>query len=115
MKKYILPTTILLFVFTLIFSCKKEESGDKNKPFIVLLGYNPTYWPQGESPYVDAGAEAYDVTESGDTVDITDRLKYEDNVNVDVSGDYQAKYNVTDEAGNAADEKKRDVKVLLTK
>ncbi len=115
MKKYILPLIISLFLFTLIYACKKDESGDKNKPFIVLLGYDPTYWPQGEDPYVDPGAEAYDVTEAGDTINISSRLQYEDNVNVDVTGNYQARYNVSDEAGNSADEKTRQVKVLLTK
>ena len=115
MKKYYIPLILSLLVFMLIGACKKDENGDKNKPFIILNGSATIYWSQGDDPYVDPGAEAYDVTESGDTVDITSRLKYQDNVNVDVSGDYQAKYNVSDEAGNAADEQVRTVKVLLTK
>ena len=113
MKNNIIPLTILLFFIMLTFACSKG-SGDTNKPFIVVLGPNPTYAPQNVE-YVDAGAEAWDVTESGDTVDISNRMEVNNNVNVDITGEYQVKYNVSDEAGNWADEKIRNVKVLITK
>ena len=106
---------IALASFFLASSCKKDDNGDKNKPFIILLGANPIYWSQGVSPYEDPGAEAWDITENNDTVNITDRLVITENVDVNVSGDYNVKFNVTDEAGNQADEKIRLVKVLLTK
>ncbi len=112
MKKLLIPL-VLLFAGFLVFSgCKKD--GDKNKPYIIILGSNPLTWPL-EFPYEDPGAEAYDITESGDTVDITSRLQVNSNVNVNKAGDYQVDYNVTDEAGNAADTKTRQVKVILTK
>jgi hypothetical protein len=113
MKKYLLPLLIIVFIISLTYACKKAN-GDTNKPFIVLYGPNPAYAPQGVE-YIDAGAIAWDVTESGDTVDISNRLEVNNNVNVDITGEYEVKYNVSDEAGNWADEKIRIVKVLITK
>ena len=75
---------------------------------------NPLVWGQ-DVLYVDPGAEAFDVTEAGDTVNINYRLKTTENVDVSTTGEYQVKYNVSDEAGNNADEKIRNVKVVLTK
>jgi hypothetical protein len=115
MKNYMIPTVFVLVLFMFITACKKEESGDNNKPFIVLIGNSSIIWPQWNDPYVDQGAEAFDITESGDTVNISNRLQYQDNVDPNVMGDYTARYNVTDEAGNAADEQVRNVRVLPTK
>ena len=115
--KMIKQATFLIVVTLFFFasSCNKDDNGDKNKPFIVLLGANPTFWSQGLSPYVDPGAEAWDITESNDTINITDRLIVTENVDVNTIGDYNVKFNVTDEAGNHADEMNRVVKVILTK
>jgi hypothetical protein len=106
---------IVVAVFFLATSCKKNDNGDKNNPFIVLIGTNPMYWSQGSSPYEDPGATAWDITESNDTIDITNRLVVTENIDVNTSGEYNVKFNVTDEAGNKADEKTRLVKVILTK
>lgn len=110
--------TYFLVAFTLtIFitaGCKKTDDGDTYKPFIELLGYEPVYTPIG-LPYTDAGAIAWDITIDGDTIDITDRLVTTNDVNVDMAGNYEVTYNVTDEAGNAADERKRTVKVVIGK
>lgn len=103
---------ILLAIAILFPACKKDDNADTNKPFIEVLGYDPVYTALG-LPYVDAGAIAWDITATGDTVDITDRLVTEDNVNIQVAGTYEVTYNVTDEAGNAAEERKRQVKVVL--
>lgn len=113
MKKYLLPVLIIIFLIGLSIGCKKKV-GDTNKPFIVLLGLNPVYTPLG-SEYIDAGAEAWDVTETGDTVDISNRLQVNSNVDINNEGDYSVRYNVSDEAGNAADEKVRTVKVVIGK
>lgn len=94
--------------------CKKTDEGDTAKPFIELLGYDPVYTALG-LPYIDAGAIAWDITIDGDTIEITDRLVTDDNVNVNVAGNYEVTFNVSDEAGNAADERKRMVKVDITK
>jgi len=112
-KQAILLITVIIFF--LASSCNKDDNGDKNKPFIVLLGSNPTSWSKGLSPYVDPGAKAWDITESNDTIDITDRLIVTENVDVNTIGDYNVKFNVTDDAGNHADEMNRVVKVILTK
>lgn len=79
-----------------------------------MLGFNPTSAAIG-TEYIDAGAEAWDVTEAGDTISITDRLQTSDNIDINTEGTYQVKYNVSDEAGNQADEQIRTVKILLGK
>ncbi|MCF6171043.1 MAG: DUF5011 domain-containing protein [Bacteroidales bacterium] len=109
------------FVFLLVVSfflapgCKKDDNPDKSKPFIVLKGANPLTWNQGDSPYTDPGAEAWDINENNDTISITDRLTVTGNVDVNTAGDYNLKFNVSDAAGNSADEKTRLVEVRLTK
>jgi Bacterial surface protein, Ig-like domain len=113
MKKYLLPSLIVISVIFFADGCKKSN-GDTNKPFIIILGDNPVYTPLG-GEYVDAGAEAWDVTEVGDTVDISNRLEVNSNVDINNEGDYQVKYDVSDEAGNNADEKIRTVKVVIGK
>jgi hypothetical protein len=99
--------------FILFFSCNKNDTPkDENPPFIVLLGSNPIYSELGK-PYNDPGAEAYDITSTGDTVDITSRLQVTDNVDINTEGEYQVHYNVSDESGNRADEKIRTVYVRI--
>jgi hypothetical protein len=111
LKYFLLAFMAISFV---ISGCNKDEDGDTTKPFIELLGYDPVYTPVG-LPYVDAGAIAWDVTMEGDTLDITDRMVTTDNVNVNLAGNYEVTYNVTDEEGNAADERKRSIKVVIGK
>lgn len=112
---WLIPITVIIVIVLMLSpACKKDESGDKNKPFIIMNPPNPQYWPQDEA-YIDPDAEAFDVTEQGDTINISSRLEYSNNIDVNVSGDYKAYYNVSDEAGNKADQKTRDVKVLITK
>jgi len=94
--------------------CKKTDDGDTVKPFIELLGNSYIIHSLG-FPYVDAGAIAWDVTVDGDTIEITNRMVTDDNVNINVAGNYEVTFNVSDEAGNAADERKRMVKVDITK
>lgn len=113
MKKLNYLLLILAAIIIFHAGCKKEE-GDTAKPFIELLGYDPVYTAVG-LPYVDAGAIAWDITIDGDTIEITDRLVTNDNVNVNVAGNYEVTFNVSDEAGNAADERKRAVKVVIGK
>jgi len=112
MKKILVIFILMMAVLAVLPGCKKN--GDTNKPFIVVLGSNPLTW-QINVPYVDPGAEAYDVTEAGDTVDISSRLQVNNNVDIKVAGDYTVDFNVSDEAGNQADTKTRNVVVILTK
>ncbi len=93
-------------------SCKKDENKDTTKPFIVVLGNSPVY-SELDSVYTDAGAKAYDVQENGDTLDISQNLKVTNNVNIHVKGTYKVLYNVSDDAGNKADEKSRTVIVEI--
>ncbi len=112
--KTLTTLAILLFLFGLQISCNKNESNDKNKPFIVLNGNPFMNWPLG-TEFVDPGAKVYDVTETNDTIEISFRLETSGNVNIDLEGTYQLKYNASDEAGNRADEKIRSVNVLISK
>ncbi len=102
-------------IFILLSACKKDDGTDKNKPFIKLLGPDPLTWNLGVSPYADPGAEAWDITANNDTINISDRLVVSENVDVNTAGDYEVRFNVSDEAGNDADEVTRLVKVRLTK
>ncbi len=95
-------------------SCKKDETGDGTTPVIVIQGLNPLYWAL-DVPYEDPGATAYDITREGDTIDISSRITVNSNVNVSVEGDYEVKYNVTDESGVSAEERIRDVTVVMGK
>jgi hypothetical protein len=114
MRNQAIPIVFLMFALSLSMACSKNENGDKNAPYIVVNPPNPQYWAL-DNPYQDAGAEAFDITQAGDTVNITDRLQTTNNVNVKDTGEYEVLYNVTDEAGNAAEPQTRVVKVVLTK
>ena len=112
MKKLLFTTSIILLVFSL-WSCNKDDDNtDTTKPFIVVLGSNQVY-TELDSTYVDAGAKAYDVQDNGDTLDISDRIQVTNDVNIHKRGIYHVYYNVSDAAGNKADEKTRTVVVEI--
>lgn len=113
MKTYFIPFVLVLTILFYLSGCKDDNS-DSSQPFIIVLGMNPLYWALDE-PYVDPGAEAYDITSVGDTINITDRLQVFENVDVYKTGTYQVTYNVSDTEGNTAEQKTREVKVVLTK
>ncbi len=104
----------LLLVLGIQTSCNKNDSNDKTKPFIELIGNPYMNWPLG-TDFVDPGAKVYDVNETNDTIDISFRLETSGNVNSDIEGSYELKYNASDEAGNLADEQIRSIKVLISK
>ena len=105
-----IPAILLLAAF--FGSCHKSETKDTTKPFIVIQGSNPVY-SELDSTYTDAGAKAYDVQQSGDTLDISTRLKVTGDVDIHVQDIYKVHYNVSDVAGNKADEKTRTVIVEI--
>ncbi|MBU1370375.1 MAG: DUF5011 domain-containing protein [Bacteroidetes bacterium] len=101
----------LILMVLLLNSCQKEEtSEDPFPPYILLNGANPT-WSQLGDAYEDAGARAYDITATRDTIEISARLRQTDNININETGSYRVFYNVTDEAGNEAKEVERVVYV----
>ena len=105
----------MVVALLLIFfgSCSKnDENKDSTPPFIVVLGSDPVY-TELDSAYVDAGAKAYDVQENGDTLDISDRLQVTDDVDIHKRGMYKVYFNVSDAAGNKAEEKTRTVIVEI--
>jgi hypothetical protein len=93
-------------------ACKKDT--DSVKPWIEINGYNPVYSELGK-PYSDEGAVVWDVNADGDTVNISGNLKVTSNVNIDVVGKYEVKYNADDDAGNSADEVVRIVYIQVFK
>ena len=79
---------------------------DNTKPVITRNGANVTV-TQGNT-YTDAGATAFD-TQDGD---LTAQIVTVNPVNTNVLGTYTVRYNVTDSAGNIADEVTRTVTVV---
>ena len=120
MPKIVLMKHVVLVIFVFIIlaftigGCKKKESGDGIKPIIIMIGYSPMYWAL-DLPYVDMGAEAYDISAAGDTTNITASVVVENNVDVSKEGNYKVTYNVADDSGLAADEQERIVKVVFGK
>jgi VCBS repeat-containing protein len=80
---------------------------DTNAPVITLLGSASVNIYLGES-YTDAGATALDDRDG----DISESIVIDDQVNTDVLGIYKVTYNVSDKAGNKAEEVIRTVKVI---
>ncbi len=111
MKRQIGFSAILLLA-VFLGSCHKAKNKDTTKPFIVMLGSNPVY-TELDSAYTDAGAKAYDVQENGDTLDISTRLEVTNDVDIHKKDIYKVYYNVSDAAGNKADEKIRTVIVEI--
>ncbi len=104
--------SVILFLVVFLGSCRKAKTKDLTKPFIVMLGSNPVY-TQLDSTYTDAGAKAYDVQQNGDTLDISTRIQVTNDVNIHKKDIYKVYYNVSDAAGNKADEKTRTVIVEI--
>ncbi|MBH5319043.1 S-layer homology domain-containing protein [Paenibacillus sp. GSMTC-2017] len=86
----------------------KIENIDREKPVIALKGAAAIEIRQGQT-YTDAGAISSDLYDG----DISDRIIISgDTVDTNKIGAYTIRYNVTDNAGNAADTVIRIVKVL---
>lgn len=79
---------------------------DKVRPIITFSGSTPVNITQGEA-YADAGATASDNFDG----DITSRIVVVNPVNTSVAGSYTITYNVTDSAGNTAEQVVRIVNV----
>jgi hypothetical protein len=83
------------------------ESLDATKPTITLLGQQSVSVNYGDI-YTDSGATAFDAVDG----DITSRIVILNPVNTAIPGLYSVTYNVSDLAGNQADEVVREVTVL---
>lgn len=82
---------------------------DKTKPVITRIGSETVTVPVGEQ-YEDAGATAVDDLDGNLTLSIA----VDSNVNTLTPGNYTVRYNVSDSAGNAANEVTRAVNVLAS-
>ncbi|MBZ0243586.1 MAG: DUF5011 domain-containing protein [Bacteroidales bacterium] len=111
-RQYFIFIVLLSFIFaTGLSSCNKDEGlDDSYPPFILLKGTNPT-WSQLGEPYTDSGAEAFDITANQDTINISGRLTQTDNININETGSYKVFYDVSDAAGNKAEQVVRSVYV----
>lgn len=88
-------------------ACETNEVKDTVKPVITLLGSNPVSLFVGDT-YNDAGATASDDVDG----DITKNINTINPVNTAIAGSYTVTYNVSDAAGNKADEISRTVDVI---
>lgn len=79
---------------------------DREKPVITLLGEPVIHVVQGTA-FQDPGAAALDNADG----DISASINVAGQVNTQIAGEYILRYNVSDRAGNAADEVLRTVKV----
>lgn len=79
---------------------------DITAPVITLLGNNPVQLTAGDS-YADAGASASDNVDGN----LTSQIVTSGSVDSNTAGTYTIRYNVTDAAGNAANEVTRTVQV----
>ena len=83
---------------------------DNTKPIITLTGDNPQTIEFGEG-YTELNATATDAVDG----ELTDNIVIDSSaVNTDRVGDYSVTYDVTDTAGNAAEQKTRTVRVIDT-
>ncbi|ADV46073.1 immunoglobulin-like domain-containing protein [Nitratifractor salsuginis] len=87
---------------------KVTTAPDTTKPVITLHGPNPQIIPLGGT-YTELGAEAYDNRDGN----ITAKIRIDASaVNTSAEGNYTVTYDVSDAAGNAADEVIRTVNVV---
>ena len=82
---------------------------DTTGPTILLDG-SAVITHERFTPYIDPGARAIDLS----AIDVTNDLIVENNVNVNVVGSYEVKFNVTDACNNEAQEVIRIVNVVDT-
>lgn len=110
MNKFFICCFYVLILIPFASCNKAEEQADPFKPFIVLKGTNPA-WSELGKPYTDEGAEAFDITADRDTINISTRIETVENIDINTIGAYQVRFNVKDDAGNAANEVVRTVYV----
>jgi len=116
--KLIAPTTSGNYYLWVVASDNKGNQAvtkggvysiDNNKPVITLKGTGTVNVPI-DSTYTDAGVTALDNIDG----DITSKVTVSSNINIAIPGTYYVKYNVSDAAGNKADELIRTVVVYET-
>lgn len=109
-----LITLTISLALLLHFSCDVSESGnsdaDTQKPTITLLGDNPQLISFGGT-YKEAGAVATDNVDDTDELSANIKISGVDDIDLQKPGNYSVMYNVTDDAGNDADEVSRTVRV----
>ncbi len=109
MKKQILSSAAALFLTSAIVltGCKKE---DTNAPTITLKGDAEMVIYLNDT-YTEPGATATDLDGKDKESDVSSKIVISGTVDKTKAGAYTITYNVTDDAGNAASEVKRTVKV----
>ena len=87
----------------------RDAPNDTEPPVFTLIGSNPFTVNQGDT-YTDPGATAYDNVDG----DLTSSIVVSGTVDTSTPGTYYINYNVTDSAGNAANQATRTVVVVET-
>ena len=100
----ILFAILFLSAFTFL-SCEKEI--DETPPIITLIGNELMVIYVG-TDYTEPGATATDDVDG----DISSKIVITHSIDINQIGNYNVKYNVSDEAGNAAEEVIRVVNVF---
>lgn len=100
-------SAVVLLSGVIVFSACKKDEDDTEKPVITLTGGDQTVAFSLTEAFTDPGFAAND-NEDGD---LKGSVVVSGSVNRKSAGEYTLKYNVTDKAGNAADEKTRKVLV----
>lgn len=77
---------------------------DITAPVITLVGLNPVTIELGQT-YADSGATAFDAVDGN----LTGQIITTNNLNINAAGTYQYFYNVSDAAGNAAEQVTRTI------
>ena len=95
---------IFLLIFSYILALTACEKRDNTLPVITLIGPSPITTILGQ-PYIDQKASASD----NKGADLTSKIVVTNLVDISRSGSYQIKYNVSDDAGNKAEEVIRTV------
>ncbi len=99
-----------LFAFILLSTqCKKDEEDKDTTPPVITLKGDTLMFVNKDSLYVEPGYTATDDTDG----DITNKVSIKGHVDTSVEGTYFLYYDVSDAAGNAAEQKKREVKVMI--
>ncbi len=108
MKKTLVLFLALFFIFNVFNFVYANEIVDTTVPVITLIGETTVSITEGDI-YIDQGATATDDIDG----DLTTSIVVSNLVNTNMIGSYTVTYNVSDTAGNLAEELTRTVYVVM--
>jgi hypothetical protein len=108
LSRILISAVSLMLLITASCSDDDETGRDTTPPVITMNGSSQVYVDKGTT-YTDAGATALDETDG----DLTASIQVKNLVDPNVTGTYHVTYNVSDKAGNKAQEVVRTVIVMI--